>query len=301
MNYKYLLVRVNKDESSYDFRLRLPRKKYIKIEDVYIQYDWDEEGIFLIEWTNRTFPNYKEMYAYFYSFNRILSFLYGINIGLIDDERIFRFDKFIVNEEYVGSNKNVLNIKKFYSKYRSIDIKKKKEFDECINLLNKSSYFNLELGLEEEAYIYLYKIIEIIANKVVDKTYINNNLEEVKNDFDLESIIKKYLCKENCLEDYPDIIAAVKNKIKNKYSEANIKIYHLNLNIKPIVNIGSIDSIREIVSFRNVLSHANPTIDDREKFDKAFSKLHKYVPELICKYYFEENFKDMECKLHTIV
>lgn len=297
MMYKYLIINIDRDESEYSTKLKLPRKKTVIVNDIYFQYDWDEEGTLLIEWTNRTFLNHKDMFNYFYDFNRILSFLYRVNIGLLDDERIRFLEKYLINEQnnYTGKNKNVLNIKQFYNRYKNNEILKKREFNSCVNILNKSVYFHLDLGLQEETFIYLYKIVEIISNAVVSKDLIENNLKGLKNDQDLENIIKKYLCEENGLGNYPDIISTLSNKIRERYNSATIKIYHLNLNLRTCINLGSLENIKEIVDIRNTLSHANPIISDKEKFDRAFKNIFRYVPEIICKYYINENYKDIDC------
>lgn len=297
MTYNGLYICINSEENPYRVRLGLPRNKGITIDDISFIYNWDEEGIYLKEWKNRALER-KDVFSNFYDFNRIFSFLYKFNIGLINDERIYYYNEKMTDvEEYTGKNQNMYKLKDFFAKYRSLPMRQKRRLDCCINLFNKSVYFSNELQLREEAYIYLYKIIEIISNEVVNKEFISQNLKGINNDNNLDMLIKKYLCEENGINNYQDIVAAIKKKLEERYNSATIKIYHLNKNIKTNYNINDMNNIRDIVKLRNNLSHENPQIDNEDKFNEIFHKVFQYVPELICSHYLGVNYKDICCSL----
>ncbi len=297
MKFNSLVISINIKEYPLNITLMLPRNKVITIDNISIFYGWNEEGVYLEEWINEEVER-REVFSKFYDFNRILSFLYRFNIGLLDDDRVsYSNNKTGKRQKYVGENMNVSRLSNFWTKYKSLQIQQKKRLDCCINLINKSAYFQNELQLQEESFIYLYKIIEIISNEVVNKNFILNQLKGIDQDNNLDMLVKKYLCSDNGINNYPDIASTLKNKIQERYSSAKIKIHHLNRVIKTISNIEDMDSIKEIVDLRNTLSHANPRIDDANKFDEIYAKVFRYVPELICKYYLNENYEDIDCKL----
>lgn len=292
MEYNSLNININVDSDTkpYKVNLNLPRRKIICLDKFNIIYDWDQEDAFLIEYME----NSKDLENELMNLNQIISFLYKYNIGLIDDERIticnIEYNKV---DKYEGKNKNVENLKKFISIYNKTEKKKKNKLNACIIMFNKAIYFR-ELDLMEESYIYLYKIIEIISNDFVNRTYINENLKGIETDLDI--IIKKYLCKDKGIHNYPDILSIIKNKLIDRYNSANIRLYHLNKYIG--LNVVDIDIIKKIVDFRNNLSHENPYIDNKIEFNKIFFKLIEYVPEIICKYYLEVDYKNICCKPH---
>lgn len=293
MEYNSLHININLDSYThpYKVKLNLPRRKIICLDEFKLIYDWDQEDVFLIEYMGQS----EILKNKLTSLNEIISFLYKYNIGLIDDDRIRRCNiEYNKIDKYEGKNKNAENLKKFISIYNQIENLKKKRLDICMRLFNKAIYFR-ELELVEESYIYLYKIIEIISNEVVNKAYIDNNLKGIEADTNLDIIIKKYLCQDNGINNYPDIVATIKNKLMDRYSSAKIKLYHLNKYIG--TDIIDMDTIKKIVGFRNKLSHTNPYIDNKIEFNKIFLKLIEYVPEIICKYYLEIDYKNICCKL----
>ncbi len=281
-------------------KLKIPRNSCFKICSAYYHdYNWEKgnNSIFISVFSNLLDKDaaFQECISEMTKSNRILSYLYNVDIGV----HIYEYHgfKLVANKdctENMPNSRNLTRIANFLKMYQMLPATEQTYFLRCVDFYSRGLYLHYN-GLNEEGILNIFKVTELISGRYLDKIDFKKTFSDhIRRQF--EQLIKDSLNEtydqnlhSGCFQ---EIKTSALTLLKNVSRRMKLTIEGLKVNI-------SCQDVNLLIKFRNnIAAHGNSTIYSDADLNKNVKTSIILSSELISRFFFDKDFKDIQLEIN---